>query len=158
MPLVEERITVSARTDEIFELISNFASYPDFMENVREVQVLEHKEVEGGEIESVTRWSNNVDGRVITWTERDHVKPASHRIDFELIEGDLKKYSGFWNLSDSHDLGGVEVNFGIYFEFGIPMLAPMLHPFLAKKLRQNMQQMLRAVKDRAEGDAGLQHG
>lgn len=159
MPLVEEKIAVTGTRDDVFTLISDFPNYPSFMENVKRVTILEEQGGEGGETRTVTEWVNEVDGRLISWTERDLVRPADNRIDFKLVKGDLKELSGFWSVNPlSNPVAEVEVHFSIYFEFGISMLAPLLHPLLAKKLRENMKQMLQAVKKQVEKEAQPEHG
>lgn len=144
MPLVEETIEITMDSTELFPIISDFEKYPDIMEDVKKVNILER-----GDNWSVSEWINEIDGRVIKWVEKDHIKPSENRIDFELVKGDLKTYYGFWQLDESGS--DTKVTLSIYFEFGIPMIAPLIHPLLAKKLRENMKQMLADLKNRAEG-------
>ncbi len=143
MPLVEETIEITMDSTELFPIISDFEKYPDIMEDVKKVNILER-----GDNWSVSEWINEIDGRVIKWVEKDHIKPSENRIDFELVKGDLKTYYGFWQLDKSGS--DTKVTLSIYFEFGIPMIAPLIHPLLAKKLRENMKQMLSDLKRRAE--------
>lgn len=144
MPLVEETIEIRVRPEELFPVIEDVEKFPDFMEGVKRVTYLEK-----GADYNISEWINEVDGRVVRWIEKDYPKQFENRIDFELVEGDLKKYYGFWQLEDKGET--TKVIFSIYFEFGIPMLAGLLHPLLAKKLRDNMQEMLVALKAMAEG-------
>ncbi len=143
MPLVEETIEITMDSAELFPIISDFEKYPDIMEDVKKVNILER-----GDNWSVSEWINEIDGRVIKWVEKDHIKPSENRIDFELVKGDLKTYYGFWQLDKSGS--DTKVTLSIYFEFGILMIAPLIHPLLAKKLRENMKQMLSDLKRRAE--------
>ncbi|MCL6472187.1 MAG: SRPBCC family protein [Firmicutes bacterium] len=143
MPLVEETIEMSIDPSKLFPIITDFEKYPEIMEDVKEVNILER-----GDGWTVSEWINEVDGRVIRWIEKDFIKPAENRIDFEQIEGDLKIMKGFWQLENHGSV--TKVIFSIYFEFGIPMIAPLIHPLLAKKLRENMKQMLTDLKKRAE--------
>jgi ribosome-associated toxin RatA of RatAB toxin-antitoxin module len=129
---------------ELFPIVSDFEKYPEIMDAVKQVTILER-----GDGYSVSEWINEAAGRVIKWTEKDYIKPAENRIDFELIKGDLKTYNGFWHLASNGSATKVVVS--INFEFGVPMLAPLLHPLLAKLLRENLRQMLEALKKRAEG-------
>lgn len=144
MPLVEEQIDIKMDPKELFPIISDFEKYPEFMEDVKKVTILEQ-----GDEWSTSEWVNLAVGRTIRWVEKDFVKPGENRIDFEQIEGDLKTLKGFWQLNPN----GVttKVTFSMEFEFGIPMLAPLLHPLLAKILRDNVKQMLSDLKKKAEG-------
>ncbi|MPN03383.1 hypothetical protein SDC9_150613 [bioreactor metagenome] len=55
---------------------------------------------------------------------------------------------GEWRLTSSND--GVEVVLSVDFEFGIPMIAGLLNPILKKKVRENSENMLAAVKAQIE--------
>lgn len=146
MPYVEEKIDVIGDINELFRLISDVTLFPDFMEDVKSVEILEE-----GDGWKVSKWVNDVDGRVIKWTEKDFILPDDFRINFELVEGDLKSYSGFWQLADKEDEPGViDITFAIDFEFGMPVIAALIHPILARVLRTNMKQMLLAVKNKIE--------
>lgn len=148
MPLVEEAISVSAQPDAIYPIVADIEKFPEFMEGVKDVRIHER-----GDNWTVSEWINEVEGRKIVWTERDTQDPDNWRIDFELVKGDLKRYYGYWQLAPEQ-AGRTTVNFSIYFEFGIPMLAGLLHPILARKLRENMRQMLDALKLQVEGAGG----
>lgn len=133
-----------ASPDVIYPIIKDVKRFPEFMANVNKVIVKE--EADGWQI---SEWHNEVDGRKISWVEKDEHEPENYLIKFSLVEGDLKKYYGHWRLTSQED-NSTLVDFSIYFEFGIPMLAPLLHPLLARKLRENMRQMLTALKQKVE--------
>ncbi|MDI6717110.1 MAG: aromatase/cyclase [Actinomycetota bacterium] len=143
MPLVEETIEISGAPEKLFPIISDFERYPDIMENVTAVNILEK-----GEGYTISEWITNVDGRVIRWVEKDYIKPLENRVDFELVKGDLKTFNGYWQLEESGDT--TKVIFSIQFELGIPMFSAMVHPILARKLRENMKQMLSDMKHKIE--------
>ncbi len=149
MPLVEETIDIAMDPSELFSIISDFEKYSDIMEGVKQVNILEQ-----GDGYSVSEWITEIDKRVIRWIEKDFIKPAENRIDFDQVEGDLKTLKGFWQLEPNGSI--TKVTFSIYFEFGVPMIAPLIHPLLAKKLRENMKQMLSDLKRRAEDGAQVE--
>ncbi len=143
MPVVEEQIDIKMDPAQLFPIISDFERYPEFMADVQKVTVLER-----GDGWSTSEWINLAAGRTIKWVEKDFVKPDENRIDFELVKGDLKTFEGFWLLEPNGE--SAKLTLRISFEFGIPMLAPLLHPLLAKILRENIKQMLTGLKKRAE--------
>jgi len=143
VPLVEEQIDIKMKPETLFSIISDFEKYPEFMADVKKVTILEK-----GDEWSTSEWINEVVGRTIRWVEKDFVKPAENRIDYEQIEGDLKVLKGFWQLEPNG--ASTKVTFNMEFEFGIPMLAPLLHPLLTKVLRDNVKQMLADLKKKAE--------
>ncbi len=143
MPVVEEQIDIKMEPATLFSIISDFEKYPEFMADVKKVTVLEKNEEY-----STSEWINEVVGRTIRWVEKDFIKPDENRIDYEQIEGDLKVLKGFWQLEPTGE--STKVTFNMEFEFGIPMLAPLLHPLLTKVLRDNVLQMLSDLKKKAE--------
>lgn len=146
MPYVEEKIEINGDINELFALISDVTLFPDFMEDVKSVKILEE-----GDGWKISEWVNIVDGRTIQWTEKDFILPDEYRVNFELVKGDLKSYSGFWQLVNKPDVPSVvDVTFAIDFEFGMPVIATLIHPILARVLRNNMKQMLQAVKNEME--------
>lgn len=146
MPTVEEAIEIQRSAADIFPIVENVEGFPDFMEGVKKVTFLER-----GDDWTISEWITEAAGRNIKWIEKDYPKPEENRIDFELVKGDLKSFSGFWQLEANGE--ATRVVFNISFEFGIPMLAPLLHPVLAKILRENMKQMLESLKNNMEKQA-----
>ncbi|NLY83169.1 MAG: cyclase [Acholeplasmataceae bacterium] len=143
MPYVEAKTVIEGDIDEIYEIIKDMQSYPKFMHDLVSVEIMER-----GENYTVSHWVSNVDGRRIVWTERDTFYEGDKRIAYQQIKGDLKKMEGQWSLKQMED--GVEVLLTVDFEFGIPMIAGLLNPLLKKKVRENSENMLSAVKSQIE--------
>ena len=121
MPFVKSEIVIKGEKQKIFDVIQDMASYPKFM---------------------------NVDGRKIVWTERDDFYPETFKITYKQTAGDLKKMEGAWELFDTEE--GVNVSLAVDFEFGIPMIAGLLNPILIRKVRENSEDMLQAIKGEIE--------
>ncbi|MCX7970621.1 MAG: aromatase/cyclase [Negativicutes bacterium] len=143
MPKVECSLEIMAEPDKVWPVICDMTAYPEFMPDVKSVTVIERKENS-----TVTEWRTTVDGRPINWSERDYFYPDRLRIEYEQIAGDLKKFTGFWQLTPAE--GGTVVVLSVDFEFGIPMVAGLLNPLLKKKVRDNSMAMLTAIKNRLE--------
>ena len=143
MPCVETKIVINGDSKPIFEIIKNMEAYPSIMHDLVSVEILER-----GENTTVSHWVSNVDGRKIVWTERDTFYPEEMRITYCQTEGDLKKMEGEWRLVPVSE--GTEVSLLVDFEFGIPMIAGLLNPILKKKVRENSENMLTAVKAQIE--------
>ena len=143
MPCVETKIVINGDSKPIFEIIKNMEAYTSFMHDLVSVEILER-----GENTTVSHWVSNVDGRKIVWTERDTFYPEEMRITYCQTEGDLKKMEGDWRLVPVSE--GTEVSLLVDFEFGIPMIAGLLNPILKKKVRENSENMLTAVKAQIE--------
>ncbi len=143
MPYVECKTTIKGNGSKIFDIIKNMEAYPTFMKDLVSVEVLER-----GENTDVSHWVSNVDGRKIVWTERDYFYPEELRITYAQTEGDLKKMEGSWQIVPKGE--ECEVTLAVDFEFGIPMIAVMLNPILKLKVRENSDNMLKAIKEQIE--------
>lgn len=143
MPYVEAKTTIRGNGREIFDIVKNMAAYPSFMKDVVSVDILEQ-----GEAYDISHWVTNADGRRIVWTERDDFYPEQLQILYKQTEGDLKKMEGAWHIVPQGEL--CEVTLAVDFEFGIPMIAGMLNPLLKRKVRENSEHMLQAIKEQVE--------
>ncbi len=143
MPYVEVTLPVQCPREEIYPILKKMEQYPDFMEDLVSVTVIERN----GNT-TVTKWVSNVDGRIIKWTELDTFDDENLHIAYSQIEGDLKKMQGEWILTPIPE--GTEIKLTVDFEFGIPMIAGLLNPILKKKVRLNSETMLKAIKERVE--------
>lgn len=143
MPVVEVTMPVMCDRRELYPILKRMDKYPEFMEDLISVEVLERKDNT-----TVTSWVSNVDGRTIKWTELDTFDDDKLYITYRQLDGDLKKMEGAWELTEIE--GGTEVRLTVDFEFGIPMIAGLLNPILKKKVRDNSMNMLRAIKQKIE--------
>ncbi len=143
MPYVETTIEIAAPAKKIYELAKDMESYPDFMPDVETVKILERR---GNE--TVTRWKTLVEEAPIEWTEVDVFDDSKTRIDYRLIEGDLDRFEGAWTFEERN--GVTRVVLGVDYDFGVPTLAELIGPILQKKVEENSQMMLRALKERCE--------
>ena len=143
MPYVECSIDVAAPAATVYELAKEQDRFPDFMPDVETVVVLErHADY------VITRWKTLVEDAPIEWTEKDVFDDAALRIDYALIEGDLDTFEGAWTFVE--DGGMTRVVLGVDYDFGVPTLAELIGPTLEKKVRENSDMMLAALKVEAE--------
>ncbi|MBV8371154.1 MAG: SRPBCC family protein [Candidatus Eremiobacteraeota bacterium] len=143
MPYVECSIDVAAPAATIYELAKEQERFPEFMPDVETVVVLErHPD------RVVTRWKTLVEEAPIEWTEEDRFDDDALRIDYALIEGDLDTFEGSWTFVE--DGTTTRVVLGVEYDFGVPTLAELIGPTLEKKVRENSEMMLAALKAEAE--------
>lgn len=143
MPFVEVSMPVMCERREVYPILKQMDKYPEFMEDLVSVEVLERKNNT-----TVTKWVSNVDGRIIKWTELDVFDDENLHISYRQLDGDLKRFEGEWVLTEI--AGGTEIKLTVDFEFGIPMIAGLLNPILKKKVRDNSISMLTAIKRKME--------
>jgi coenzyme Q-binding protein COQ10 len=146
MPYVETTIAVAAPARVVYELAKDQERFPQFMPDVEAVKVLEkHPDY------VISRWKTLVEEAPIEWTEEDRFDDAALRIDYKLLEGDLDKFEGAWTFTQ--DGGVTTVVLGVDYDFGVPTLAELIGPTLQKKVRENSEMMLAALKAEAEKSA-----
>jgi ribosome-associated toxin RatA of RatAB toxin-antitoxin module len=146
MPYVETSIEIAAPARVVYELAKDQENFPQFMPDVEAVVVLEkHAD------RALTRWKTLVEEAPIEWTEEDIFDDAGLRIDYKLTEGDLETFEGAWTFVESD--GITRVVLGVEYDFGVPTLAELIGPTLHKKVQENSEMMLRALKSQAEKHA-----
>lgn len=140
MPVVEVVERIHADIDSVWRLVCDVDGYPGFMEPVQSVTTL----VKEGD-ESTVSWEVLLKGSTLKWTEREHRHPDRYRVDFAQLDGDLERFSGYWQLAAAGD-GVTDAALYIDFEIGIPMLRDMLNPVAVKALRENSTTMLKSLE------------
>ncbi len=143
MPYVETSIVIAAPARVVYELAKQQERFPEFMPDVETVTVLErHPD------RLLTRWKTLVEEAPIEWIEEDRFDDDGLRIDYKLLEGDLDKFEGAWTFSENS--GETHVVLGVDYDFGVPTLAELIGPTLERKVRENSDMMLAALKREAE--------
>ncbi|MGD0053772.1 MAG: aromatase/cyclase, partial [Vulcanimicrobiaceae bacterium] len=145
MPYVESHIAIDAPARRVYELAKDQERFPQFMPDVETVTVLERRP---GSV--ISRWKTLVEEAPIEWTEEDRFDDEALRIDYKLLEGDLDKFEGAWTFE--HRDGATHVVLGVEYDFGVPTLAELIGPTLEKKVRENSEMMLAALKAQAEDE------
>jgi coenzyme Q-binding protein COQ10 len=143
MPYVESRIVIDAPARRVYELAKDQERFPQFMPDVEKVTILQ-RDRDG----VISRWKTLVEEAPIEWTEEDRFDDSALRIDYKLTEGDLDKFEGFWTFE--HRDGLTHVVLGVDYDFGVPTLAELIGPTLQRKVRENSEMMLTALKREAE--------
>ena len=146
MPYVETATTVAAPAKVVYELAKDQERFPEFMPDVETVVVLERRSDR-----VITRWKTLVEDAPIEWTEEDRFDDDALRIDYALIEGDLDTFEGAWTFEQRGDVTRVVLS--VEYDFGVPTLAELIGPTLEKKVRENSEMMLAALKREAEQKA-----
>jgi coenzyme Q-binding protein COQ10 len=133
----------------VFATAQQVERYPEVLPDVDSVQVLE----DDGAGQMLTKWHGTISvgplTRQIGWTERDTWDTAARTCTFELVEGDMKQYSGVWTFSQQE--GGTLVELHVRFELGIPMLGAMVNRIVDQIMQRNCDDMLEALEKLSAG-------
>ena len=143
MPEVESHIVIAAAARDVYELAKDQERFPEFMPDVESIAIVERDSAR-----VVSRWKTLVEEAPIEWTEEDVFDDAALRVDYRLLEGDLDKFEGSWTFQDGG--GSTHVRLIVDYDFGVPTLAELIGPTLHKKVKENAEMMLAALKREAE--------
>lgn len=145
MPEVAVSVHLAAPPERVWALVSDMEAFPRYMAPVESVRVLER-----GEGHTLSEWVARLQGMRFRWVERDDFHPALGRIDYRLVQGDLARFEGAWQLTPPPGAEGeaaaTDVRLTCAFDFGLPMLAAMLDPVGRVLLRRNVEAMLRGLE------------
>jgi coenzyme Q-binding protein COQ10 len=143
MPFVRSTIEIDAPARVVYALAKDQERFPEFMPDVESVTVVERS---GDRM--LTRWKTLVEDAPIEWTEVDRFDDAALRVDYRLTEGDLEKFEGSWTFEERAGITTVVLD--VDYDFGVPTLAELIGPTLHKKVQENSEMMLAALKREAE--------
>lgn len=147
MAQVSSSIEINGPIEEVYALAKRIEEFPEFMPDLKSVKVVERSE-DGSRI--VSEWVGIVKEfkTTIKWTEEDIWDDTAKTCVFRLIKGDYSKYSGKWVFTD---LGGrTQFNSEIEVEYDVPLVGALIKGLIAKKMKENVDNMLQAVKRKVE--------
>ncbi|MEU9185730.1 aromatase/cyclase [Streptomyces sp. NPDC048484] len=130
--------TPTATPAQAYQLISDFARYPELTDAVKEVTV-DDSEPDGGVVSTWTVFFRN---GLLTWTERDLCDPVARTITFTQLKGDFAVFEGVWRITEADRPDSCRVTFEAAFDLGIPSLADLLDPVADAALRDNIVRIL----------------
>lgn len=147
MPTVESSVFINAPVDKVFALAKNIEEFPEFMPDLKKVTILE-RSPDGNR--TVSEFVGYIKDFRITmkWTEEDEWDEEAKTCRFRLVKGDFKSYSGLWTFEPVD--GGTRYTSVIEFEYEIPLIGPMIKSLVARLMKQNVDNMLNAIKNKAE--------
>ncbi len=148
MPRVESSIIINSGIDEVYKLAKDVESFPDFMSDLKSVTVLEKSE-DGNRV--VTEWVGIVKefNTTVKWIEEDIWDDQAYECRFSLIKGDYGSYGGVWKFTEVN--GGTKWESILDFEYDVPLIGPLIKNLIAKKMKENLDNMLAACKRKIEG-------
>lgn len=139
MAHAEKTQVFNVSIDKIFKVLTNFEGYPDFMDGVNGVKVLE---TNGNTVKA--EYSLNIIKKFSY--VMDHTVEEPNKISWSFVSGDLfKKSDGSWTLKDLGD-GTTEVTYSVDIDFKV-----MVPGMVSKKLvSSNLPSMLKSVENKAK--------
>ncbi|MFF1547391.1 type II toxin-antitoxin system RatA family toxin [Streptomyces sp. NPDC058291] len=125
----------SGSPEAVWKVLVDCEAFPGFLEGVQEVTVTGRDEDR-----RTAEWVVELKGSEMEWEQEDVLEPAERRLTFRQTEGDLAHYEGYWQVVE--EAGGVGLELKVEFDVGLPMLADMIHPAVAKALESYQQEIV----------------
>lgn len=150
MPRIESSIIINGPMDAVYECAKDIERFPEFMPDVKDVKIIERGE--NGRI--VSEWSAYIPDFMMTvkWTEEDLWDDAAKCCDFTLVKGDYASYSGKWTFAE--DNGGIRFDSIVDYEYDVPLIGALIKGLVQRKVQENVDQILKSVKEKIEGGSG----
>lgn len=145
MAKVLSSLLIEGQAGEVYEKAKDIERLAQFLPDLEEVKVLRK---EGQEVDSF--WKGRFQGREVKWTERDLWDDEKKECRFFVLDGDFKKYEGIWKFIEEGG-GKTRVELEIEYDLGLPLVGALISAFLRKKMEENAQAMLSALKKSVEG-------
>jgi len=148
MGLVTSEIEVGADTLTTFRTAIKIEQYPEWMPSVKSVKVLERRDDGYAKIAWVAIAKVASINKEVKWTEEAWWDEKTLSCHFELLEGDYTHYKGSWEFTPVE--GGTKIRLSTDYDLGLPLVGPLIGKLLDKIMRDNLDGMLKAIKERAE--------
>jgi ribosome-associated toxin RatA of RatAB toxin-antitoxin module len=138
---VQDSIDIDGSLEEIFEVATDFESYPDWSPQIKKIEIKE-TDADG----RATKVWFEVDARikVLTYTLAYDYSEAPESFSWELVDGDVKELAGSYSFEEFDDV--TEVTYEIAIDPGFPV------PGILKRQaqRQIVKSALEDLKKRVE--------
>lgn len=143
MPTHHEKRILPYRAQQMYDLVSDVASYPKFLPWTAAARIRSRRPIPGGEVMeadlviSFKVFRERFGSRVTLW-------PEQMKIDTEYLDGPFKFLKSAWMFRDVE--GGCEVEFFVDFEFR----NALLQGIIGIVFNEAMQRVVRAFEARAK--------
>jgi ribosome-associated toxin RatA of RatAB toxin-antitoxin module len=147
MPRVENAVTINADVETVYRTAKDVERFPEFMPDVKSVRVLERSD--DGQ-RTVVEWVGLIAEfkTTVKWVEEDRWNDTAHTCDFSLVSGDFKQYGGRWEFTPTPQ--GTRFTSVVDYEYDIPLIGPLIKALILKKMRENVDRLQAALKERIE--------
>jgi len=145
MPRAERSIDIAVSPEHVFDVVEDFARYPEYFPEMRSARVL-RKDEHGQDVEFELEIALPLGIKKRLRYSLAFREQRPHRVDWTLIRGEIMKGNvGSWRF-ESTSSGGTRATYAIELSFG-PLVPRAVTDFLAE---QSLPTLLQQVKRRAE--------
>lgn len=148
MPRIEQSVTIDAPIGHVYRIAKDVESFPQFMPDLQSLTVQE-RSPDGAR--TVTAWVGLIREFKMTvkWTQEDRWDDAAHRDDFTMLQGDMDRMEGYWQFTPEGD-SRTRFDSVVDYDYNVPLIGPMVKSLIKKKMTDNLQSTMDAIKRKAE--------
>jgi ribosome-associated toxin RatA of RatAB toxin-antitoxin module len=146
MPTVETATWINCPLDKVYAISKDNRSFPQFMKDVKSLEIIEE---EGNRV--VSDWVGIIPtfGIKMRWRQEDVWDDDAHTCRFRQVSGDFDSMDGDWLFTE--EKGGTRFDSKMQYEYTVPTLGPLVKKVIHNIVTKNMENLLEAIKVRAEG-------
>ena len=146
MPTVQTTVQVEAPIEAVYAVANDNESFPEYMADVETLKVVER---DGDRV--VSDWVGVVPtfGLRIRWRQEDVWDEDARTCKFRQLEGDYDTLVGSWSFTERD--GGTRFESTLDYEYSVPGLGARVKKVIHNIVVKNMEGVLGAIKQRAEG-------
>lgn len=131
MPHVQTTRLLAHPWRDLFELVLDMKSYPQFVPHCRALRVLSRRDEEAGKSVVLSRMTVGISAIEVGYANRTVADAATRRIDIEAVDGPLRYLRAAWRF-EPQDETHTRVHFSADYEFNSRLLTAIAsHAFAA---------------------------
>jgi len=148
MPRIEQSVTIQAPIATVYRVAKNVEKFPQFMEDLQSLSVLE-RSPDG--TRTTTEWVGLIrEFRMnVKWVQEDKWDDSACRDDFTMLRGDMDRMEGYWQFTSESDQV-TRFDSMVDYEYNVPLIGPMVKSLIKKKMTDNLQATMDAIKLESE--------
>lgn len=143
MAKLESSIIIKSDIETIVGLTDRVTELPYLMPEIEEIKILKSN---GNK--RISQWKVSSYGITLEWKQEDIINFEENNFRFKMIEGNMRKYEGWWNFEKLN--GRTKVTLTLEIEIGIPLIGAFINSMLQKKLKTSLDNLLEIIKKEAE--------
>jgi ribosome-associated toxin RatA of RatAB toxin-antitoxin module len=145
MPTVETTTWINAPLSKVYAVSKDNRSFPEYMKDIKSLEVLEEH---GNRIVSDYVGVVPTFGIKIRWKQEDIWDDTAHTCKFRQLSGDYDRLEGEWKFKEEN--GGTRFDSTLDYDYVVPTLGPLVKKVIHSLAIKNMENLLEAIKQRAE--------
>ena len=148
MPRIEQSVTINAPIAHVYRIAKQVERFPDFMADLQSLTVLE-RSADG--LRTTTDWVGLIREfrMTVKWVQEDVWDDTAFRDDFTMLRGDMDRMAGYWQFTSSNAETTIFESM-VDYEYNVPLIGPMVKSLIKKKMTDNLQATMDAIKRKSE--------